>query len=228
MKKKFYQTNWFLILISLFFPLLGLILLWTCHKQKGTLLKIIISFILVLLFFGELSIRHTKTDNDKVGSTVNIENKVVENGNISEINEEENVETNSLKGNNNTTKPKFLLNMETQEIPIMNGLKTERIGTALRFLGDSYFIAESSVEEIKEFISTKIEPIENNYNYIVIDFLPSETGLIYNNGIIQYGKLQKENKDYFFAKEQDIFGTYSTYSDTDLKDLINTVKQKDK
>jgi hypothetical protein len=49
-KKKFYQRNWFLWLCLIILPPVGIILLWTCHKDKKTVIKIIISVIFVLWF----------------------------------------------------------------------------------------------------------------------------------------------------------------------------------
>ena len=222
-KKKFYQTNWFLILVSLFFPIIGLVLLWTCHKQKRIVLKIILSILLLLWSFSEITI-------EKPVETLHQENIVVEeqhnNENTKEINDIESEEVKKAEGQINieenitedmeeiniktdesveiNKKMNLLLNLNYQEIPMMNGAKTQRIGTVLRFLGDNLLFGQSSVEELKEFFVTKVDPIKKDYNYVVIDFLSSDNGLIYRYGIIEYGKLHKENKDFYFENENDI------------------------
>ena len=43
--------------------------------------------------------------------------------------------------------------------------------------------------------------------------------------IIEYGKLHKNNKDFYFEKQEDIFGTYMTYDDNDIRKLIDDVKK---
>ena len=49
-KKKFYQKNWFMWLWLILFPPIGLILLWTCHKDKKKKTKIILSVVFIIWF----------------------------------------------------------------------------------------------------------------------------------------------------------------------------------
>ena len=49
-KKKFYQAKWFLWLWLIIFPPVGLILLWTCHKEMKNKTRIILSVVFVLWF----------------------------------------------------------------------------------------------------------------------------------------------------------------------------------
>lgn len=240
-KKKFYQTNWFLILVSLFFPIIGLVLLWTCHKQKRIVLKIILSILLLLWSFSEITI-------EKPVETLQQENVVVEEQISNEIKEnyenlQENINTiqleekesvdipvveNNEKLTKQTEKTNYLLNMSYLEPPLMNESGTKRIGTVLRFIADGYFeFANSSIEDVREFVELKIEPVANNYNYVVVDFTPSSNGLIYRYGLFEYGKLHKENHKYYFENEKDIYGTFSIYDDKELQKLIDMIIEKE-
>ena len=227
MKKKFYQTNWFLFLMLIFCPFIGVIVLWTCHKEKGIIFKLIISFIVFLGLVFCLALGNTGTSNKELNQTTHIQEQIDEN--ISkDLNQEKETQKKDKSQEQDNSKSfdfKYLLNMKTQEISLMNGTKTKKVGTALKFLGDNSFISESSIEDVKEFIQERIKPVEDNYNYIIIDFLLSKNGLIYRNGIIEYGKLHKNNKDFYFEKQEDIFGTYMTYDDNDIRKLINDVKK---
>lgn len=49
-KKKFYQTKWFLWLWLIVFPPIGIILLWTCHKQKKKESRIVLSVVFIIWF----------------------------------------------------------------------------------------------------------------------------------------------------------------------------------
>ena len=62
-KKKFYQAKWFLWLWLIIFPPVGLILLWTCHKEMKNKTRIILSVVFVLWFI----ILITSTNGTKDG-----------------------------------------------------------------------------------------------------------------------------------------------------------------
>lgn len=49
-KKKFYQAKWFLWLWLILFPPVGIILLWTCHKEMKTAIRIILSVVFAIWF----------------------------------------------------------------------------------------------------------------------------------------------------------------------------------
>lgn len=221
-------------------PLVGLIWMWIFHKEKSIGAKIIISILLIICAFLEVDVQNTidtlEQQNNVVveqqvetkTETVEVENELKE----TEIIEETKVEDLTVVENNEDVVEEansinLLLNINQQDLPMMNGTKTERIGTVLKFVGDSSLFAQSSVENIKEFIETKIKPIEKDYNYVVIDFLSGDTGLIYRYGVIEYGKLQKENNDFYFDTENDIYGTFSIYEDEELQDLIDMINVKE-
>ncbi|GLC83032.1 hypothetical protein [Lacrimispora brassicae] len=54
-KKKFYQAKWFLWIWLIFFPPIGLIILWTCHKEMKMKSRVILSVVFAL-WFGILMI----------------------------------------------------------------------------------------------------------------------------------------------------------------------------
>ena len=64
-KKKFYQVGWFLWLWLILFPPIGIILLWTCHKEKTLKSKIILSIVFAIWFI----ILNGSMKNDSSGST---------------------------------------------------------------------------------------------------------------------------------------------------------------
>lgn len=239
-KEKFYKTDWFLILLCLFLPIVGLIWMWIFHKEKSIGAKIIISILLIVCAFLEVDVQNTidtlEQQNNAVVEqqvetnieTVDIENELEK----TEIIEETKVEDLTVVENNEDVVKEansinLLLNINQQDLPMMNETKTERIGTVLKFVGDSSLFAQSSIEDLKEFIETKIKPIEKDYNYVVIDFLSSDTGLIYRYGVIEYGKLQKENNDFYFESENDIYGTYNSYEDKELQNLLDMIIKKE-
>ena len=230
-KEKFYKSDWFLILLCLFLPIVGLIWMWIFHKEKSIGAKIIISILLIVCAFLEVDVQNT-IDTLEQQNNIVVEQQVENELEKTEIIEETKVEDLTVVENNEDVVEEansinLLLNINQQDLPMMNGTKTERIGTVLKFVGDSSRFAQSSVEDLKEFIETKIKPIEKDYNYVVIDFLSSDTGLIYRYGVIEYGKLQKENNDFYFNTENDIYGTYNSYEDKELQDLIDMINKKE-
>ena len=68
-RKKFYQKNWFLWFWLLVFPPIGLILLWTCHKEKKQKTKIILSVVFVIWFFILSSATSTDTEEGMQSTT---------------------------------------------------------------------------------------------------------------------------------------------------------------
>lgn len=239
-KEKFYKTDWFLILLCLFLPIVGLIWMWIFHKEKSIGAKIIITILLIVCAYLEMDVQNTidtlEHQNNAVveqqvetsTETVEVENELEK----TEIIEETKVEDLTVVENNEDVVEEansinLLLNINQQDLPMMNGTKTERIGTVLKFVGDSSLFAQSSVEDLKEFIEVKIKPIEKDYNYVVIDFLSGDTGLIYRYGLFEYGKLHKENHEYYFESENDIYGTFSIYDDKELQDLLDMIVEKE-
>lgn len=49
-KTRFYKAKWFLWLFLILFPPVGIILLWTCHKEMKTKSKIILSVVFAIWF----------------------------------------------------------------------------------------------------------------------------------------------------------------------------------
>lgn len=68
-KNKFYNTKWFMWLWLIFFPPVGLILLWTCHKQTKQKTKIILSIVFALWFFILISAMGDETNETSDDTT---------------------------------------------------------------------------------------------------------------------------------------------------------------
>ena len=49
--KKFYQKAWFLCLCIVICPLIGLVLVWTIHREKKLSTKIYLSVVIAFLFY---------------------------------------------------------------------------------------------------------------------------------------------------------------------------------
>ncbi len=66
-----------------------------------------------------------------------------------------------------------LVNAKLVEIPVMNGSKTERIGTAAYIISDKSLVTESG---LAEFAAQKVDGAE--YNWVTIKF-PDGTGIVF-------------------------------------------------
>lgn len=66
-KQKFYKAKWFLWVWLIFFPPIGLILLWTFHKQMKNITKIILSVVFALWFVILMVGRNGANDGFKAG-----------------------------------------------------------------------------------------------------------------------------------------------------------------
>lgn len=66
-KQKFYKAKWFLWVCLIFFPPIGLILLWTCHKQMKNVKRIILSVVSALWFVILIASRNGARDGFKDG-----------------------------------------------------------------------------------------------------------------------------------------------------------------
>lgn len=63
-KLKFYERTWFLWVMLIFLPVIGIILLWTVHKDKKTATKVILTVIFALWFFILLGMNQGKSRSD--------------------------------------------------------------------------------------------------------------------------------------------------------------------
>jgi hypothetical protein len=69
-RKKFWQKNWFLYLILLIAPYIGIILLWTIHRDDKISKKIMLSMVAALWFFSIIVINQNfNTEDDLSAST---------------------------------------------------------------------------------------------------------------------------------------------------------------
>lgn len=73
-RKKFYQRNWFLWLWLLIFPPIGLVLLWTCYKEKKKKTKIILSIVFVIWFIILFSATSSDTEENTQNKEENVQN----------------------------------------------------------------------------------------------------------------------------------------------------------
>lgn len=73
--KKFYQKAWFLWVCGLFIPVVGIILLWTVHKDKSKGFKIGIT--LLLIIWSILSFALYPIDSKEDGDTIVEENQTI-------------------------------------------------------------------------------------------------------------------------------------------------------
>lgn len=91
--KRFYQKNWFLWLWLLVFPPIGLVLLWTCHKEKKKKIRIILSIVFVIWFIILSSATSSDSDDefvedvkiaiqDDIGENEQIKDVIFENGDL--------------------------------------------------------------------------------------------------------------------------------------------------
>ena len=122
-----------------------------------------------------------------------------------------------------TDSPNLLLNLGEQERQLWNEDKTQITGSFLRILGDNYLFSKCSIEELKEFIEQRLKPFNDKYEYIVVDFPTSIRGLVYKDGIIQYGRLDKEEKTFKIRARTELNGTFDTSNEQDLRMLIKII-----
>lgn len=127
-----------------------------------------------------------------------------------------------------STNNNILLNLGEQGRQLWNEDKTKIVGSFLRIVGDNYLFGKCSVENLKEFIEKKIEPVANEYKYVVVDFPTSDNGFVYENGVIRYGKLDKEERTYYFLSEQDVYGTFDSSNENELQVLIKLISKNEK
>lgn len=66
-KNKFYQRRWFLWLFLILFPPVGIILLWTCHKEMKKNTRIILTVVFGIWFIMMYAMRGGVQDGYKAG-----------------------------------------------------------------------------------------------------------------------------------------------------------------
>lgn len=94
-KTPFYKKTWFIVLMCIFFPVVGIILLWVAKKPKNVIARVIISIILALYAFieiGSLSTESSKSDTASSSITQTVdgeENENSESGTATEVSPDE-------------------------------------------------------------------------------------------------------------------------------------------
>lgn len=87
----------------------------------------------------------------------------------------------------------LLMNTNISERPVMNGFKTERIGTYGLVMMDKDFLKAYGEEKFVEYVNTVVAG--KDYNWFTIDF-GDGTGLVFtgcNTLVITYAELDEEN-----------------------------------
>ena len=116
-KKKFYQRGWFLWLMLICFPPVGIILLWVCHKKMNKVIKVILTIIFVFwIYVLKCASEISETDSNEIVSEENAEQdneevaqdeKVIENEEKTE-NEEQVEDEGKITGETSTPSDKFV------------------------------------------------------------------------------------------------------------------------
>ena len=98
MEKKFYQKAWFLWVCGILLPPIGIILLWTVHKDKSKVFKGVVTAVLAFWFVIALAVNggssdKTAKEDDAVEETVTEQSSAIEEGKESQATEENTVAT---------------------------------------------------------------------------------------------------------------------------------------
>ena len=198
-------------------------------KQKGCgclLLTFVIFFSLVLIGCFSLGpIVSLVLEEENLETIINTfileENNL--NNNVEEIDIKQETEVTVLEipAYINSNNP--LLKLKEQARQSWNEDKTQIVGSFLRIIGDNYLFAECSLEDLKEFIRHRLEPFNNEHEYIVVDFKNSDNGFIYKDGIIQYGRLDKEEKTFKIKDRTELYGTIDTSNEEEIMLIIKLI-----
>lgn len=134
-KKKFYQKGWFLWLMLIFIPPIGIILLWACHKKMNKIIKIILSMVFAFWFLLlMIGLSGSGSDDENVPEEQKTQVESMD----------ERSETNYNEGASETEENQ-VEDIETE------GIKEERQGDAV--IGDS---SDKFVEDIENAIQWDI------------------------------------------------------------------------
>lgn len=179
---KFYEKTWFTVIaLFLFFPI-GLFLMWKYEKfNKGIriLISIFFGFSIIGYMFGISS-------NDQAGTETSTKDFVPEvEANMEEQSTTAKTNSDESKQAEDDSKRTALGNLS--ERPVMNGTKTERIGTYIHIHSDRPLLTEAS---LKEFVRHDL-PRFKNMNWILID-LNDGYGLHFMSTLplADYGKIE--------------------------------------
>lgn len=94
-KIPFYKKTWFIVLMCIFLPPIGIILMWWHKKPKNMVARVLITILLVLyIFLGGSSISSDDSKSDTTSSTVTKttdgeENEISESGTATEVSPDE-------------------------------------------------------------------------------------------------------------------------------------------
>ncbi|MFN4214935.1 hypothetical protein [Exiguobacterium sp.] len=196
---KFYQKTWFVMIsLILFFPL-GVFLMWK-HKKFNKLGRVVFTMFFGLIFVIAVSGILGSEENNQATSTAPIKEDVE--ANIESDTDEKNPESESEQQKQADSKNTALGNFS--ERPVMNGSKTERIGTYVHVHSDRSLITEAS---LIDFVQNDLPRFED-MNWVVIDlndgyglhFLPSILSADY--GLIEDGSLSKGYESYLIYAEE--------------------------
>lgn len=154
-KKKFYQRGWFLWLMLICLPPIGIILLWVCHKKMNKVIKIILTIIFVywiyvLTYVGKSS----ETEHNEIVSEEKIEQEIESDTETSTIEEQLQEDIVSVVGENM---------LETfNYVPAENFI-------LIKFKGSENLTKSMTVESMYMDISRILEKIQDKTDYN-IDF----------------------------------------------------------
>lgn len=211
MKKEtliFYKTKWFLWIMLIFLPPVGIALLWICHNEMVKKSKVILTIIFSTWFIFIISTNDTKPQNDKVDSSPKptISNAVTKSPSPT---------PNKTESPKPTLKPIY----ENAEIKdVMNGTNTDKIG--------EYSIIEIDSKEVTEEVLADWYfnyVVENDYNWCMILFTNKNNnmGVYATEGIVQKNVtfLKDKNGEYSLGNLNSKVITYSPTKDRKLKEL---------
>lgn len=71
-----------------------------------------------------------------------------------------------------------------QERPIMNGIKTERIGQYARIIVSKEMAKNAPMEDFVEFANQKVRPSGDKYNYWIVDFSEDDSVVYFSSSFI--------------------------------------------
>lgn len=196
---KFYQKTWFVMIsLILLFPL-GVFLMWK-QKKFNKIGRVVFTVFFGLIFVIGVSVIFGSEENNQATSTAPLEENVE--ANIESDTDEKKRESEAERQQNADSKNTALGNFS--ERPVMNGSKTERIGTYVHVHSDRSLVTEAS---LIDFVQNDLPRFED-MNWVVIDlndgyglhFLPSMSLADY--GLIEDGSLTKGYENYMIYAEE--------------------------
>lgn len=216
-KTKFYQTTWFMWLMLIFIAPVGIVLMWSYHKNYSRIIKIVLSVVFSVFFIGLI------TPNDNTGDTNTAEITVTPNTTISptEVSSIQEQSSNKTASNKNEPKktPKPTKKPTKKEI-FTNSLSSETaikkkvcrklyviLHDKMKFK-DLEYAGKNSVGNANYDINADdvslMASMDNNGIYRIIcgDFV------LYENGKVRLTKKQMNNR-YIDSNEEVYYNAYT-------------------